>query len=362
MRHARSRAFTLIELLVVIAIIAVLIALLLPAVQAAREAARRAQCVNNLKQIGLAVHNYHDTFGAVPPGSLWPCGGSDGCWGWGDSPMVTILQFIEQGTIWNNYNVSRGTYGSFPPDSSGPTNWWANTTVLSFVTINTYLCPSDARQVTGPLANYVGNLGGPFQLYGYSGTMIPTRAPGDFPAPLNSFTSSAVSLNFAGVTDGLSNTALFSEAVSPASNPGLIRAGSGSVQERRVFFDSGAKSTALTVAGVMTMLSKCNNLPAGTAALSSRVGYQWQNTYPSYVNNLYNHVGAPNSRQCQNYPLNTWGLDVVGTGPPTSFHPGGVNMTMTDGSVRFVKDTVNLQTWWAIGTRAGGEVISADSY
>ena len=119
MRHARPRAFTLIELLVVIAIIAVLIGLLLPAVQAAREAARRAQCVNNLKQIGLAVHNYHDTFAAVPPGSLWPCGGSDGCWGWGDSPMVSILQFIEQGTIWNNYNVSRGTYGSPPRTPAG---------------------------------------------------------------------------------------------------------------------------------------------------------------------------------------------------------------------------------------------------
>jgi len=362
MRHARSRAFTLIELLVVIAIIAVLIGLLLPAVQAAREAARRSQCVNNLKQIGLATHNYHDTFGAVPPGSLWPCGGSDGCWGWGDSPMISILQFIEQGTIWNNYNVSRGTYGSFPPDASGPTNWWANTTVLSYITISTYLCPSDSRQVTGPLSNYVGNQGGPFLLAGYSGTMIPTRAPGDFPAPLNSFNGTATSLNFGGITDGLSNSALYSETASPASNPSLVRAGSGTALEKRVFFDSGAKSTTLTVAGVMTLLSRCNSIPAGTPALSSRVGYQWQNTYPSYVNNMYNHVSPPNSRQCQNNPINTWGLDATGNGPPTSFHPGGVNMGMADGSVRFVKDTVNLQTWWAIGTRAGGEVISADAY
>ncbi len=362
MRRASSRAFTLIELLVVIAIIAVLIGLLLPAVQAAREAARRSQCVNNLKQIGLASHNYHDTFGAVPPGSLWPCGGQDGCWGWGDSPMVSILQFIEQGTIWNNYNVSRGTYGSFPPDASGPTNWWANTTVLSFVVINTYLCPSDSRQVTGPLSNYVGNQGGPFQLGGYSGTVIPTRAPGDFAAPLNTLRGTAMTLNFGGISDGLSNSALFSEAASPASNPGSVRAGSSATLQKRVFFDSSARSTALTEAGVMALISACNGLPATTAALSSRVGYQWQNTYPSYVNNLYNHVTPPNTRQCQNNPLNTWGLDATGNGPPTSFHPGGVNMCMADGSVKFVKDTINLRVWWAIGTRAGGEVVSADAY
>jgi prepilin-type processing-associated H-X9-DG protein len=352
----------LIELLVVIAIIGVLIALLLPAVQAAREAARRAQCSNNLKQIGLAFHNYHDTYGAIPPGSLWPCGGSDGCWGWGDGPMLTILQFIEQGVVFNAYNVSMGTFGSFPPDASGPTNWWANTTVLVFVQVGTYLCPSDTKKVTGPLSNYVGNQGGPFQLGGYTGTVIPTDAPGDFGPPLNSLNNTAIGINFAAVTDGTSNTALLSESVSPASNPALVLAGSGKLQENRVFFDSGARSTALTIDGVMALINACKALPAGTPAQSSRVGYQWQNTYPSYVNNQYNHVTPPNTRQCQNNPLNSWGLDATGNGPPNSFHPGGVNLALADGSVRFVKDTVDLKTWWAIGTRDGGEVVSGDSY
>ena len=89
----------------------------------------------------------------------------------------------------------------------------------------------------------------------------------------------------------------------------------------------------------------------------------WQFAYPPYVSyGVYNHVGGPNSRSCSNSPANPWDLDVWGTAPPTSNHPGGVNIAMSDGSAKYVKDTVNLQAWWAIGTRAGGEVVSADSY
>src|SRR5438270_10174098 len=111
MRPVRSRGFTLIELLVVIAIIAVLIALLLPAVQMARESARRSSCTNNMKQLGLAVHNYESVNQCLPPGSLYPCpatgilSGIDRCWGFGVSPHVTILQYIEQGTMYSGYNV-----------------------------------------------------------------------------------------------------------------------------------------------------------------------------------------------------------------------------------------------------------------
>src|SRR6476620_2926322 len=112
-----GHGFTLIELLVVIAIIAVLIGLLLPAVQAAREAARRIQCVNNLKQIGIAVHNYHESNNCLPPSAMWPCGAHygnvDNCFSWGASLFLTILPYIEQGTAWNAYNVYGGVNGAY---------------------------------------------------------------------------------------------------------------------------------------------------------------------------------------------------------------------------------------------------------
>jgi prepilin-type N-terminal cleavage/methylation domain-containing protein len=172
MRHAQPRAFTLIELLVVIAIIAVLIALLLPAVQSAREAARRIQCINNLKQLGLAVHNYHATNNCFPSGALYPCsvvdfgnGNQGACWDWAVGPLVQIFNYTEQTVLYNAYNAGLGVWGSQPPNASGPTLWWANTTVFN-TQISSFLCPSDARQLPtstqASVANYGGNFGGPF--------------------------------------------------------------------------------------------------------------------------------------------------------------------------------------------------------
>jgi prepilin-type N-terminal cleavage/methylation domain-containing protein/prepilin-type processing-associated H-X9-DG protein len=373
MRSIHRRAFTLIELLVVIAIIAVLIALLLPAVQAAREAARRAQCINNLKQLGLATHNYVSTYNSFPSGCLYPCSQADNlpsppgnggaCWGWGVGPLVQIFNYMEQTTLYNSYNATLGVWGSYPPSTSGPTLWWGNTTVFN-TTVNGFLCPSDSRQLSQSsqitVINYGGNFGGPFAMGGFTGTIVPDANPGGITDPDN-LMPTANTIGIQSVTDGTSNTTLWSEMLSPpAVNPVT---GTGKNAENRAFFLANVPNVTPTAAGVTTFLAACKNLPPGTVAGGSNMGFQWWSTYPGYLNSNYNHVGGPNSRQCQS-SANTasYAIDVYGTASPNSLHPGGVNVTFADGSVRFVKDSVNLQAWWALGTRANGEVVSSDAY
>jgi prepilin-type N-terminal cleavage/methylation domain-containing protein/prepilin-type processing-associated H-X9-DG protein len=349
MRRSKARGFTLIELLVVIAIIAVLIALLLPAVQAAREAARRAQCTNNLKQLGLALHNYLSTHGSLPPGMLNPP--AIDSWGWGPSGILSILQFMEQGVLWNAYNV-----GAVQPGSSGDAYYAKNTTVFR-TQVSSFLCPSDAPMRGGvTLCNYVGNIGGPFQMGGYTGTFIPTN---DWELK-NAYQSG--DLKIAAVVDGTSNTALWSEVVSGHSNSASVKAGDSNPNNwKRVHFETGLSNTGTNADAAMAIINACKSLPATTQGVGGARG-DWFAACPYYINMVfYNHTATPNTRSCSNAPWNTWGQDVWGVAPPTSNHPGGVNMGMADGSVKFIKDTVNMQTWWGLGTRNGGEVISADA-
>jgi len=376
-----SRGFTLIELLVVIAIIAVLVALLLPAVQSARESARRSSCTNNLKQLGLAVHNYEQVNQCIPLASLYPCPaiftGVDNCWNYGVSPLVSILQYIEQGTIYNAYNVGLGVYGANPPQTNGPITWWANTTVFN-MQVSVFLCPSDQKLVNNrPVTNYMANLGGPFQLFGYNGPFVPlnpwglSRSPNGSVNPLNyPGAQSAGTVGFQGVTDGTSNTALWGEAITGSLI--AVRTGTNRQNEARGFFQAGTNTNfnnlLQTPQAVFQFLGQCSGLPLNTPSiigsnLAAR-GTYWQVSNPYFANfGMYNHVGGPNSRQCSNInQFDTNGLDIFGTSPPTSFHPGGVIICMTDGSVRFVRDQINLNTWWALGTRAGGEPIDAKSY
>jgi prepilin-type N-terminal cleavage/methylation domain-containing protein len=366
------RGFTLIELLVVIAIIAVLIALLLPAVQAAREAARRIQCTNNLKQLGLATHNYISTYQAFPSGSMWPCsqvdfgnGNQGACWGWGAGPLVQLFNYMEQTVLYNAYNAGLGVYGSYPPSASGPTLWWGNTTVFN-TNVNAFLCPSDSRQIPAStqisVVNYGGNYGGPFQMGGFTGIVIPDSNPGWIYSDAQSVTlmNTAITVSLASVTDGTSNTGMWSEMLTPAGI--LPVAGTGKNSENRAFFPTASSSITPTAAGVLQFLANCRAVATGTPAGSSNMGYQWWSAFPGYVTNNYNHVGTPNSRQCQNFPIDTYGLDVYGAASPNSFHPGGINECFADGSVHFIKDSIGPQAWWSLGSRAGGEVLSSDSY
>jgi prepilin-type N-terminal cleavage/methylation domain-containing protein/prepilin-type processing-associated H-X9-DG protein len=362
-RHVSRRGFTLIELLVVIAIIAVLIALLLPAVQAAREAARRAQCVNNLKQIGLAMHNYHSVVNALPWGS--------GPWGWNDwSTHILLLPYMEQTNLFNAINFCNGC-----ADNAQGFN---NNTTAVYRQVAGILCPSDPDRLSSPQGhnNYMGNAGSaPSSFYGWNSTI---GAQGQFggvfcfvgvdcgagPPPCPGTNGqSGWWCNFRDITDGLSNTAAFSERVK----------GIGS--NNSSFYDVNVPSASfVNVPGVANdgktdaqpgpfyQVCKSFVLPPnpGSGQLDNQdsSGARWDVGYAP--DTRYVHVMPPNNPlQCDSDNDDAGRQSAYGA---TSRHSGGVNVLMCDGSVRFVKSTINNQTWWAVGSRAANEVISSDSF
>ena len=311
------RGFTLIELLVVIAIIGVLIALLLPAVQAAREAARRAQCVNNLKQIGLAVHNYHDRVGALPGAEL-----AQNVTNF--SALAHLLPGLEQAPLYNALNFSL--------PNADPTN-----STVRFATVSSFVCPSDvnnsALSQIGAQTNYMADMGSGIVWQSATGPNT------GMPAPNGVFYGNSAT-RFAEVIDGLSNTGFFSERVLADGNNATVSPVSD------VFFSPAAPTTpdeAIAMCQSVDINNLSNQFPLF-------MGAPWVNGQ-----HIFLHVDTPNKRSCGFFTILRADM------PPSSRHPGGVNMLMGDGSVRFIKDSVNLQTWRALGTRGGGEVISADA-
>ncbi|SIO45919.1 prepilin-type N-terminal cleavage/methylation domain-containing protein/prepilin-type processing-associated H-X9-DG domain-containing protein [Singulisphaera sp. GP187] len=365
MRQVR-RGFTLIELLVVIAIIAVLIALLLPAVQAAREAARRAQCTNNLKQLGLGLMNYESAIGCFPAQSAYPATTATTDSGWAISWLVPLLQFAEQQPMYNAFNFSVS-----PMYSSG--TGIANTTV-AYSKLGLLLCPSESQaglpRDPHAATNYVGNYGGPGVISLFSGTIIPyadRHGSGNL-FPSTPYSGPWAPVTIASITDGTSNTAVVSERLYGRAAGSVTPTLRNHVDWKRVIFTSptgvGANSGAT---GALTFANACNGIPSTTSAVGSfGSGQLWTSAYPPYVaTNGYTHFSGPNSAACDNPSDTTAGSTTygrpMGSIPPTSNHSGGVNLGMADGSVRFIKNSVSLPAWWALGSKGLGEIISADA-
>jgi prepilin-type N-terminal cleavage/methylation domain-containing protein/prepilin-type processing-associated H-X9-DG protein len=321
------RGFTLIELLVVIAIIAVLIALLLPAVQSAREAARRSQCINNLKQMGLALHNYHDTMSVFPPGYVttkpYVDGETDTAPGWSWASM--ILPQLDQSPLYSSINFWL------------PVQAPANTTAIQ-TNLNVFLCPSDQFPVpTFPVTDGFGNTVATVAPTSYADSTGSDAA--DVATGLNNdgsgnglfYRNSAVRMGM--VIDGTSQTVLLLE---------------------RAWGDSEGTWTG-AIAGGFILRGPFNPCPGSSDA--------------SYL--------APALVQAHCHMINTNSDSDSGLDDPSSFHPGGANILFSDGSVHFLRSITNdLGTYpngatrytpsslvfQALGTRAGGEVVSADSF
>jgi prepilin-type N-terminal cleavage/methylation domain-containing protein/prepilin-type processing-associated H-X9-DG protein len=338
MRSSRlpRHGFTLVELLVVIAIIGVLVALLLPAVQAAREAARRSQCINNLKQLGLACHNFHDTYmDRLPPGSAndaAPFGVATGA-GWGSSWMVYILPYIEQSTVYDKWNFSA---------NSGYNNA-ANAALINNLKIKPFRCPSSAVPETFNRAGAAAVM----QVVSYTGVAGSAISPGvTYPVGCCNGSGGLASqdgiffagsrVGFNGITDGTSNTWMIAE------------------QSDHLRDANRQPVTAGYTAGV----GNSGGLYGWTMGAAHPIGGNQSGWGDGRHFNCTTVRFSINQKGFSNSSTTGTNNDVGPNFPISSSHPGGVNIGMADGSARFFSATTDINVIHRFCTRNGGEVVS----
>jgi len=355
----KTRGFTLVELLVVIAIIGILVGLLLPAVQAAREAARRMQCQNNIRQMGLSAHNFESAMKYFPPrrhSKVLPNASGVPTTYYSDaSPQVFLLPFIEQGNKLNQWNLDYNVNSDAPIAPGIPARTGVNA-AARVGDVPMYLCPSD------PSSMFQGNAG-------RSNYMVSTGAnadyrgglPGDgiFARPNPPAGQLLRGPTHGSISDGTSNTAMFAEI-----KRGNFSSGQTGMYDHTTSF---VVATAYTGAQLTDgrNLPECG--PTGPTVAPTYLRYAGLQYYRGSVNQVfaYSHTLPPNwNKQAANAAAQRYGCGNSSFAqahlPAASYHTGGANVCNADGSVKMVSDSIDFIAWQAIGSRAGGEVVTSN--